>query len=984
MEIHEGQPTSDRVEQEEEIKKKVSVHLSNIGDLISVIKTQKPELDSRTNDYVQLVEKLAADYLDALADANPDMDRVAELVSSIEHLEEKLVDYAQSSGFDVTNLVSEEEFVEQSVLSPVPAPVVEMTALAVPEAEAARVETPMSIEQMKSNLNVLDNQVNALYDEKTIPLYETLKARGLTQNPEVKALYGIDGQHGLLVRTFDACAVARANFLQKLHESTGTEPSPELMMLYQKFSKQVFVLEHRVERHVANMQNLIKSVTANNTVETKEPKPLILDESTRVFDEAAAVPLPTLVLTNEERVTEESGAPVTLEQPQESTQSPEVSATEQMTSNIITIADKYKAERESLGGVVDELLTKPNLPAHVLQSLSFAKSEMLVHLEQLSYTDPQYIQLRERVKEVINAAQQLTGEDITVAPAPKIEGANHYLAPETRKRLSENPKLRAALLVAMVAMVSPNNVSDYSDNFVVASADMSSPLSRMGDRAQWIGDDATNILAAAEENEPKKLVVVRPYTGEEEVSTLTAEAPTDTRITNMNFATKGETPPAVVTEVGVLPVADLSEDNVPKVSEVVVNRFGYEPSTLEVDTRESMVTTADTSVPEPIIAKVAEPDPKSPAYQESIAPTESVASGNSVVEVLRGNEATYPDRAINPLLAAVDATGIPLVLANKLRAEEKEAFLSDANRLKAAGVGSGQSNVTFPGEKINYSDPVARLEQRFNEYRQYLNVPHTEVAVEGDNLTKLVEKSYARDLAVLSSADRLPVVEEALAAYLATPGDLENLKLKDKDTVPIAAVVPLQVMARYLADAVAKKVLTANESGSASEVLVDDSSTAETVAADADATFDASEESGSASEVIEDRGEPGEVTSPEEYPGGVMAFSQAYNQLLESFSIAIKAPAMFDSWFTVDRAEHNNRELLGMTVGEITTIMMQDPVEVMRELGARKISPEAANAVYQLVIEARKNGLAPYATDSTITLEEVIKRKVLADASTNK
>ncbi|MFN3692657.1 MAG: hypothetical protein ACK4SL_00985 [Candidatus Paceibacteria bacterium] len=715
-----------------------------------------------------------------------------------------------------------------------------------------------------------------------------------------------------------------------------------------------------------------------------EEESIIANESIVASVSPAAVPLPTLVLTNEERVTEESGAPVTLKQPQESTQSPEVSATEQINNSIITIADKYKAERESLGRAADELLAKPNLPAHVLQSLTFAKSEMLVHLEQLSYTDPQYMQLRERVKEVINAAQQLTGEDITIAPAPKIEGANHHLAPETRKKLSENSKLRAALLVAMVAIVSPNNVSDYSDNFVVASADMSSPLSRMGEHAQWIGDTASGILAAAEKDEPKKLVVVRPYTGEEEVSTVTAEAPTETRITNMNFASSGETPPSVVAEAGSLPAVDLSEDNLPKVSEIVVNRFGYEPTALEVDTRESMVTAADTSVSEPTITKIAEPDPKSPAYQESIAPTESVASGNTVVEVLQGNEATYPDRAIDPLLAAVDATGIPLVLANKLRAEEKEAFLSDANRLRAAGVGSGQKNVTFPGEKINYSDPVARLDQRFNEYRQYLSVPHTEVAVEGDNLTKLVEKSYARDLAVLSPADRLPVVEEALAAYLATPGALENLKLKDKDTVPIAAVVPLQVLARYLADAVAKKVLTANESGSASEVLVDDSSTAETIAVDVDATFNASEESGSASKVIEDRGEPGEVTSPEEYPGGVIAFSQAYNQLLESFGIAIKAPAMFDSWFTVNRAEYNNRELLGMTVGEITTIMMQDPVEVMRELNARKISPEAANAVYQLVIEARKNGLAPYATDSTITLEEVIKRKVLADASTNK
>jgi hypothetical protein len=371
-----------------------------------------------------------------------------------------------------------------------------------------------------------------------------------------------------------------------------------------------------------------------------------------------------------------------------------------------------------------------------------------------------------------------------------------------------------------------------------------------------------------------------------------------------------------------------------------------------------------------VMGSAEEADPKGPAYQESIAPTESVASGTTVVEVLRSNEATYPDRAINPILAAVDATGIPEVLANKLRAEEKEAFLSDANRLKAAGVGSGQRGTTFPGENINYSDPVKRLEQRFNEYRQYLNVPHTEVAESGDTRTSLTLESYARDLKLIPKEDQLNLASAAVEAYYATAEGRETLNGEDKDALKPGAVVPLQGVAPFLAAEIAnyvRKTVAADNTESSIDTVVE-----------------TDDESGSASEVIEDKGEPGEVTSPEEYPGGVLAFSQAYNQLLESFGIAIKAPAMFDSWFTVDRAEYNNRELLGMTVGEITNIMMQGPADVMRELNARKISPEAADAVYQLVIEARKNGLAPYATDSTITLEEVIKRNVLARASTTK
>jgi hypothetical protein len=658
----------------------------------------------------------------------------------------------------------------------------------------------------------------------------------------------------------------------------------------------------------------------------------------------------------------------------------------------------------------------------------FAQNKMLTALETLSYTDPQYIDLRERIKETINAVQQLSDEEVTVAPAPAIEGklsgeeitlaqapalggqlrdeavalssapalegqlrgeavavtsvsaievgANRFLAPDTRKKLQANPKLIAALFLAVVSVTDVNEMSKHTEPLQTASFDTESPLSRMGDRAQWIGADSNNILASAEEDVLKKIVIVRPNTAAEAAKSEANEEVSDFRMANMNFASKGETPPEVVAEAGALSVPDISEDNLPKVSEIVVNRFGYEPTTLGENTEATVMTTVDTSTPEPVAPSVTELDPKSPEYQESIAPTEAVASSNKVVEVLRGTEATYPDRAINPFLAAVDSTGIPEVLASKLRAEEKEAFLSDSNRLKAAGVGSGQRGSTFPGEKIDYSDPVQRLEQRFNEVRQYLNVPHTEVAVEGDNLTKLVEKSFARDLAVLSEADRLPVVEEALAAYLATPGALENLKLTDKDMVQTGAVVPLQVMARYLADAVAKKVLTAYESGSASEVLVDNSPATETSAQEAETNTDTFEESGSASEVITDG-----VISPENYPGGILEYSKAYNEKLESLGIASKAPSMIDSWFT--QRSPDNRALLAMSVGELTKIMMQAPTEVARELEARKVSIESANSMYELIIKARAEGQAPYDIDSTLTGEEVIRDQVLAEAPKN-
>ncbi len=69
-----------------------------------------------------------------------------------------------------------------------------------------------------------------------------------------------------------------------------------------------------------------------------------------------------------------------------------------------------------------------------------------------------------------------------------------------------------------------------------------------------------------------------------------------------------------------------------------------------------------------------------------------------------------------------------------------------------------------------------------------------------------------------------------------------------------------------------------------------------------------------------------------------------------------------------------------MSVGELTKIMMQTPTEVARELEARKISIESANSMYELIIKARAEGQAPYDIDSTLTGEEVIRARVLAEA----
>jgi hypothetical protein len=131
--------------------------------------------------------------------------------------------------------------------------------------------------------------------------------------------------------------------------------------------------------------------------------------------------------------------------------------------------------------------------------------------------------------------------------------------------------------------------------------------------------------------------------------------------------------------------------------------------------------------------------------------------------------------------------------------------------------------------------------------------------------------------------------------------------------------------------------------------------------------------SGSATEVIMD-----EVTSAENYPGGVMAYSQAFNEMLERFGIAIKTPSMLDSWF--QPRTQDNRALLAMTVGDINKIKLQKPEDVMKELGVRNISLPSFNEIDKLITNARLRQAIPSEVDSKLTIADLIQAEVLANA----
>ncbi len=520
--------------------------------------------------------------------------------------------------------------------------------------------------------------------------------------------------------------------------------------------------------------------------------------------------------------------------------------------------------------------------------------------------------------------------------------------PEIKDRLIHNRALAAALVLATISVLSPNKLSEYGTTEQATSIDIGSGLHNIGRDAKWAGGEVSRESVAVVDGTGEAIrIPVRPYTG----VVVDKEAAGISAVTRDGL---------VLEEAGVMQEQNLqknslAEDVGPKISEIDTPNIMQLPITLGVINEADVAPVIATPIPTTPIETVLET-----ASKETISPNETNTTSDSIIEVLAGDQSTYPDRAIDTVFAKVDDQGLPEVLLTKLKAHEKTAFLSDRERLIRAGIVSGEKNTTFPGEKINYNDPKESLERAVAENVSYLNVPHTEVALEGDDLTKLTLKSFNNDLQVVPESTRLAICERALTSYLVTSGALEALRLTDKDEVKAGDVIPLQSLAPFLAAAVANYVrdTTAAESSNEAIAVVDE----------------IIEESGGVTEVSRD-----DTTIIENYPGGIVAYSKVYNEKLESLGIAPKALSMIDSWFTQQTPD--NRALLKMTVGELNKIMLQENVEVLRELGVRNITLPSANRVNEFITNARRRGTIPYEIDSNLTIADLIQAEVLAETS---
>lgn len=335
-------------------------------------------------------------------------------------------------------------------------------------------------------------------------------------------------------------------------------------------------------------------------------------------------------------------------------------------------------------------------------------------------------------------------------------------------------------------------------------------------------------------------------------------------------------------------------------------------------------------------------------------------------EVKLNDPNSFVENTVNDALQKANGFGLPPSLLEKYRREVYSSFMSDKEALRAAGISSGDVNMIFAGEIHNFIEPVTKFEEKCKEAFEKLKSPFAYVIEkEAENLSDIVDRVFTNDLNLIPDNLRNQVIASALNKYLATPESRSELLVKNPHALELGSLVDLRGLIPYIA-----KEVSALDHGyeKTSEVISDnyedsDISDGEDIAEAPDV-------------VINEPQNIKEERTPESYPGGVLAYSKAYNSLLESFSIKTTPTSWTDAWFAP--AGKDNRPILAMSVGELTTIMLGSKQDIIAACAAEKIDPQVAEQVYsRCVVQARLNGWLDSSLSNQTSIAEVFKQIIL-------
>ncbi len=931
-----------------------------------------------------------------------------------------------------------------------------VTPEAVSESKPAQHE---SVPEYNQQIQDIDNDINKLIDDESVPLFTRLADAQLDKHPQVRSAKGV------LSQAADRYGVARANFNRLTQENPSD--SEKLKRSFAIVEKQALLLQKTIAYHVEKLNKLLSPIqetaigataegVAASTV--KSPKPSVPD----AVIEAVESVKPSNSIKPPESVSEfvERSAAEIVE---------------------LSLAEKYQYEREKIANDLEHLKKTPNLPSHVEQWLQQATDSHIVDLAGISYNETtRYIPLRDKLQALVSFTKVFSQAQEKVASLHQEAVVLKHQLPNIRvesladESAADQAYVRSAITSALGLQ---NTLGTIGEEY--SKTPTSTTLNSMTQTIETSLRDVENEIATAKDRLAKYVqapLVLTPDMLVENEKTEPAAGAVTTSVVSLGTTPVETTPTNVVppprvggvaielrpdsvrdskntervsrirafwnrlpqaakaaviatfalfanTEkagqyaegfnptptvgaplvpsawttagaAGNSPVANVegvnmqihvpvrpytrqiavAEQTVVPSAEVVVNipetpipprgEFGVGsdvvPSPDKLVPPSELQTTADDPM------KIVSAAPALITLDPSLVREEAVVTGEAkptanMIEVRSGKENihTLPDNAVDTVFATVDTSGLPVVLVNRVWNEEKYAFLNNRERLIKAGVKSGDKNVTLPGEKIDYTDPKNAFEQRIAELRMYLNVPHTEVVLEGSNLTQTTLRSYDTDLRVIPESARLQVVEDALREFLKIPNALGKLKLQDKDNILAGTVAYLGDLAPYIAISISKytKVQLAKTQPKSVEI--------------------AGAESKERISVTEPVNASSQPLSPETYPGGVLKYSADYNQLLTSLGIDPVPPTViaFDSWFTPKKPD--NRAILDMSVGDLTTLMLRTPGEIVQELSLLQIDPKTADRIYRVIQDLRRAHFGKFGTGEEMTIKDALAHYVL-------
>jgi hypothetical protein len=572
-------------------------------------------------------------------------------------------------------------------------------------------------------------------------------------------------------------------------------------------------------------------------------------------------------------------------------------------------------------------------------------------------------------------------------------GAARELGPEAASevrrglinKLWTKSNLRKAVLAAMAAVSFAGPAGDGKEQAFSVTASAEASVGTLGDTATW----TQNVTLPPQESVAEVVPVVPEFQNTPEALIDTTQESESTTISTPDKSTTLSEPAALVSNsVEDVPAAPLAA--VPTL-ETVPTADTTKPDVVEEVPASFAVDTLEENIPRNFV----DSDSSLAAVDVPVSLSESLISPDSPA-VVEGKPAyeyivepgRLPEQYYRAMVENIDTTDLPKGVVETLANRSWNAFTTDRDALEKAGMKDGVARV-FPQTKVSVDGAVEIFTSEVSLLRQKMNSgPYRELVTSSDSrgIADLMERAFAEKLSSLPERDKASVIAEAYANFSGQTADVAtalSIESGDANIIRLGSVLNFELMAPYIDAALQARGMvqesssltplsdvTKVENSADKEPVRSDSMTADSGNGEASATTSNVEIAPTLAAVHEDA--PPTLT-PENYPGGIEAFTMAINSWQEE-RFGIRVAEESGGWVSaVFNPGPANEKILTMTVAELNQLGQIDTETELRDAcQANGFTPEVFNKVYGQIRSERATGTIDFDFNDTTSVDKLL------------